>query len=100
MAVQAIDSGLRESAVLTVVFHPDTRLESQSFRQGRRRGGGENPAVYDIDKRWSLFSGGMIPGGADHHPVKRQILPLKAEIGLVRLTGLELKSDRSVFIAN
>ena len=61
---------------------------------------GENPAVYDIDKRWSLFSGGMIPGGADHHPVKRQILPLKAEIGLVRLTGLELKSDRSVFIAN
>ena len=42
----------------------------------------------------------MIPGGADHHPIKRQILPLKAEIGLVRLTGLELKSDRSVFIAN
>ena len=62
MAAETVDPGLREPAVLAVVFNPDTGLERQAVRQGRRYSRDENPAVQHVDKGRRFLSGAVVPG--------------------------------------
>ena len=97
-SVQPVYAHLGGTAILAIVFHPDARLESQSFRQAGGTARFEESPVQHFHEGRRHAPARFIAVGGDHDLIQRHPVFLEFEIHLFRTSAFRDDLFRHLFI--